>query len=58
MREHDVSLGAVLTMNIVGWIMYLASITSLLFGATVIMYDGSPFVPKLDTFLQLAGQEK
>ena len=40
-----------------GWIMYLISIQVLLYGARVVMYDGSPFVPRVDTFIQLAGQQ-
>ena len=41
-----------------GWIMYLASVQTLLFGAKLIMYDGSPFVPRVSTFLELIAQEK
>ena len=41
-----------------GWIMYLASVQTLLFGAKLIMYDGSPFIPRVDTFIQLIAQEK
>ena len=41
-----------------GWIMYLISIQTLLYGAKVVMYDGSPFIPRVDTFIQLAGQQK
>lgn len=38
--------------------MYLASVQSLLFGAKLIMYDGSPFIPHVDTFLRIAGEHK
>ncbi|KAL9118997.1 MAG: hypothetical protein Q9187_004451 [Circinaria calcarea] len=41
-----------------GWIMYLASIQTLLFGAKLVMYDGSPFYPRVDVFLQLVEQQK
>ncbi|KAI9880045.1 MAG: hypothetical protein M1830_005777 [Pleopsidium flavum] len=39
-----------------GWIMYLASVQALLFGARVVMYDGSPFVPDSRTFVRLVGE--
>lgn len=41
-----------------GWIMYLASVQALLFGARVVMYDGSPFVPDLLTFVRSIGEQK
>ena len=41
-----------------GWIMYLASVQTLLFGAKLVMYDGSPFYPRVDTFLRIAGEHK
>ncbi|KAF2841360.1 acetoacetyl-CoA synthase [Patellaria atrata CBS 101060] len=41
-----------------GWIMYMASIVTLLHGARVVMYDGSPFYPDLKFFISLAAQQK
>jgi len=41
-----------------GWIMYLGSVQALLFGARVVMYDGSPFVPDLLTFIKLIGKQR
>ncbi|KAJ5365241.1 AMP-dependent synthetase/ligase [Penicillium concentricum] len=41
-----------------GWIMYLCSIQALLFGARVVIYDGSPFVSGITTLVTLAAQEK
>lgn len=41
-----------------GWIMYLASVQALLFGARLVMYDGSPFVPDLLTFIRLVGEQR
>ena len=38
--------------------MYLASIQTLLFGAKLVMYDGSPFLPRADVFLQLIEEQK
>ena len=38
--------------------MYLAAVQTLMFGATLIMYDGSPFLPRVDTFLRLIEQQK
>ncbi|KAI0490831.1 acetoacetate-CoA ligase [Xylaria cf. heliscus] len=41
-----------------GWIMYLASVSQLLRGARVVLYDGSPFQPDLQTFVKLVGDQK
>jgi len=41
-----------------GWIMYMSSIQLLLTGAKIILYDGSPFVPTIEDFIRLLGQEK
>ncbi|KAH8205188.1 hypothetical protein TruAng_000600 [Truncatella angustata] len=41
-----------------GWIMYLASVGSLLSGARTVLYDGSPFQPDLKTFVKLIGDQK
>jgi len=41
-----------------GWIMYLATVQVLLMGARCIMYDGSPFVPDLTSFVKLYGEQK
>jgi acetoacetyl-CoA synthetase len=41
-----------------GWIMYLSQIMSLLPGARVILYDGSPFQPDVTTFVKLIGDQK
>jgi len=38
--------------------MYLGSVQALLFGARVVMYDGSPFVPDLLTFIRLIGEQR
>ena len=37
----------------VGWIMYVANVGTLLFGARSIMYDGSPFAPDALTLVRL-----
>ena len=36
-----------------GWIMYLVAISTLLTGARSILYDGSPFLPTLKSFIHL-----
>ncbi|KAF7509118.1 hypothetical protein GJ744_008345 [Endocarpon pusillum] len=36
-----------------GWIMYLAAVQALLFGSTMVLYDGNPFLPNLETFIHL-----
>jgi len=41
-----------------GWIMYFASVMNLLAGARVVLYDGSPFIPDLTTFVKLLGDQK
>lgn len=41
-----------------GWIMYLSSIGYLIAGARVVLYDGSPFQPDLQTFVKLVGDQK
>jgi acetoacetyl-CoA synthetase len=41
-----------------GWIMYLGSVQQLLMGCRMVMYDGSPFLPDLKTFIRLLGQER
>lgn len=38
--------------------MYMASIMSLLHGARVVLYDGSPFQPDLKTFVRLIGEQR
>lgn len=39
-----------------GWIVYLSSVTSLLFGAKAILYDGSPLRPDPTVLLRIAEQ--
>lgn len=41
-----------------GWIMYLTAMQTLLFGARVVLYDGSPFIPNVTALVELAAQEK
>ena len=41
-----------------GWMMYMSSVQLLLTGARLILYDGSPFVPKMESFFQLVGEQK
>ncbi|KAJ5639056.1 uncharacterized protein N7484_006918 [Penicillium longicatenatum] len=41
-----------------GWIMYLTAMQTLLFGARVVLYDGSPFIPNVTALVDLAAQEK
>lgn len=49
----------VLQYTTTGWIMYLASVQSLLSGARLVMYDGSPFVGTrgLETYVRMMGAE-
>ncbi|KAF8243555.1 acetoacetyl-CoA synthase [Wilcoxina mikolae CBS 423.85] len=41
-----------------GWIMYVVQVTTLLSGAHLIVYDGSPFQPGPETFIRLMGEMK
>ncbi|KIV92315.1 acetoacetate-CoA ligase [Exophiala mesophila] len=41
-----------------GWIMYLSSVQALVRGCRAVLYDGSPFVPDLQSFIKLVGQQK
>ena len=38
--------------------MYLAAVQGLLMGTRMVMYDGSPFVPDLKSFIRLFGEEQ
>jgi acetoacetyl-CoA synthetase len=41
-----------------GWIMYLASIQTMMNGCRCVMYDGSPFLPNITRFVELVGEQK
>ncbi|KAH8882797.1 acetoacetate-CoA ligase [Thozetella sp. PMI_491] len=41
-----------------GWIMYLSNITPLLYGARIILYDGSPFMPDPAVLVRVAAEQK
>lgn len=41
-----------------GWIMYLVCVGQLLLGSRVVLYDGSPFQPDLQTFIKLVADQK
>ncbi|TRX96241.1 hypothetical protein FHL15_002965 [Xylaria flabelliformis] len=57
--HEDARPGAVsLQYTTTGWIMYLASIGQLGAGARVVLYDGSPFQPDLQSFVKLIGDQK
>ncbi|TVY34468.1 Acetoacetyl-CoA synthetase [Lachnellula subtilissima] len=47
----------VLQYTTTGWIMYFSSVMNLLPGARVVLYDGSPFIPDLTTFVKLLGDQ-
>lgn len=38
--------------------MYLSAVMSLLAGARAVLYDGSPFVPDLTSFIKVIGEQK
>ncbi|KAI1809117.1 acetoacetate-CoA ligase [Poronia punctata] len=57
--HEDARPGAVsLQYTTTGWIMYMASVAQLLLGSRVILYDGSPFHPDVQTFVKLIGEQK
>lgn len=58
LHEDAKSDGVSLQYTTTGWIMYLASIGQLLGGARVVLYDGSPFQPDLQTFIRLVSEQK
>lgn len=41
-----------------GWIMYLTSVMTLQFGAKVVLYDGSPFLPNPESIINLLSDLK
>ncbi|TVY13355.1 Acetoacetyl-CoA synthetase [Lachnellula arida] len=47
----------VLQYTTTGWIMYFVSVMALLPGARAVLYDGSPFIPDLTTFVKLIGDQ-
>lgn len=53
-KRDDVGLQYTTT----GWIMYLSSVAQLLVGARVVLFDGSPFLPDLHSFIKLIGDQK
>ncbi|TGO15124.1 hypothetical protein BTUL_0044g00630 [Botrytis tulipae] len=48
----------VLQYTTTGWIMYFSSISNLLTGCRLVLYDGSPFQPDLTNFVKLLGKLK
>ncbi|KAF1994134.1 acetyl-CoA synthetase-like protein [Amniculicola lignicola CBS 123094] len=48
----------VLQYTTTGWIMYLVSVQCLLVGSRTIMYDGSPFLPSIQAFLNIVSEQK
>ena len=51
---HD---SVMLQYTTTGWIMYLSSIVTLIHGSRVVLYDGSPFLPDVQTFVRLIGDQ-
>lgn len=54
MNENAVSLQYTTT----GWIMYLSCVSSLIYGARPILYDGSPFLPDVTILVKLLEKHK
>jgi acetoacetyl-CoA synthetase len=48
----------ILQYTTTGWIMYLMCVASLVTGAKVILYDGSPFAPDGRFLIQLLGRQR
>lgn len=53
-QHHDVGL----QFTITGWIMYLGSISPMVYGARCVAYDGSPLVPDSKVLLRIAAEQK
>ncbi|KAK6219987.1 acetoacetate-CoA ligase [Colletotrichum tabaci] len=58
LHESMSSESVCLQYTTTGWIMYLANVAALLVGARVVMYDGSPFVPDLTSFIRILGEQR
>ena len=56
-RSIRPSHSRILQFTTTAWIMFLTGPSSLLVGASVVLYDGSPMHPRLTSFLELVGQE-
>ena len=56
-RDTDPS-AAQLQYTTTGWIMYLFAILSMVHGARVVLYDGSPFLPDASTLVRLVDMYK
>ena len=48
----------ILQYTTTGWIMYLAQVQGLLFGARVVLYDGNPFLPHVSVLIEMAAKER
>jgi acetoacetyl-CoA synthetase len=48
----------ILQYTTTGWIMYLAQVQGLLFGARIILYDGNPFLPHVSVLIEMAAKER
>lgn len=58
LHESISSKSVCLQYTTTGWIMYLSNVAALLTGARVVMYDGSPFVPDLTSFIRILGEQR
>ncbi|RAL08820.1 acetoacetyl-CoA synthase [Aspergillus homomorphus CBS 101889] len=57
--HHEIDADSVgLQYTTTGWIMYMSAISTLLFGARAILYDGSPFLPEVVSLIKLVEQER
>lgn len=56
LHREITSSSTVLQYTTTGWIMYFSSISKLIPGAKVILYDGSPFQPDITTFVRMLGE--
>ncbi|KAL4969303.1 acetoacetyl-CoA synthase [Aspergillus stella-maris] len=56
-RDHS-SDSVTLQYTTTGWIMYMSAISSLLYGGSTILYDGSPFIPGPKVLITLLGKYK
>ncbi|KAI9772452.1 MAG: hypothetical protein M1840_000655 [Geoglossum simile] len=52
------SESVILQYTTTGWIMYPSSVSVMLLGARLVLYDGSPFKPDPLAFIRLIGEQK
>lgn len=58
LHEQTTAESVVLQYTTTGWIMYLLQVAQLISGARLVLYDGSPFMPDLTTFIGILAEQR